>query len=101
MGVTGHVENGGTFPRMDAEYQYTLADPPTVLDGCAGDGSEIGLGIDYGNGTVTNMRWGEFPPDHDYKLEFYGLTGRLRFVFQDCGHADNSGSLTLRIYACR
>src|SRR5262245_3577113 len=100
--ASGQISNAAPLPGMDAEYQCDRGNPPQVLDGCQGNGTDIGLGIDDEvNDGSKSPNWGPFSADHNYEVDYVGQGRPIRLKFHDCGYGDNSGALRVRIYGCR
>lgn len=101
-GVTYKIRASGRFtigpaPFGDAEYFFD------TLNNLLGDtcpGVDIGLGI---NDPVIDSNklplWGAFNPANEYTIDFIGLGAPIGLNYHDCVYTDNSGSLTVEVFA--
>ena len=98
--ATGRFIIGGPG-YADAEYAFDESNNG-VIDACHAVSPDLGIGIDDGViDEVKQPRWGSFNPDHDYSVVFTGRNAPISADYHDCYYGDNSGSLTLEIYAPR
>lgn len=103
-GVTYKLRASGTFAIggicSPADSEYACFDNPPVIDKCINEGTDIGIGV---NDTVLDAEkspfWGEFAADHIYTINFVGLEAPINLDYHDCAFSDNSGSLTVEIFA--
>lgn len=105
-GTTYKIRASGTFviggPGFgDAEYAFDVLNQ-NEINNCFGllTGTDIGIGIDDTVNDSSKLPfWGPFDPSHVYTIDFVGLGARIELNYHDCAYGDNSGSLTVEIFA--
>jgi hypothetical protein len=99
--ASGTVNLGSGLGTNDGDADYVFDDShTTVLDLACGGSVDIGLGInDTTIDATTSPDWGPLSATHNYTIDFTGAGTALTFQYMDCNYGDNSGSLTVRIFA--
>jgi hypothetical protein len=101
-GVTYKLRASGTFDIDDsfgdAEYLF-----PPAFDYCISGGVAVcDYGIAIDDPSVGGLKlpfWGPFDASHQYTIDFIGLGAPLSFSYHDDYYPDNSGNLTVEIFA--
>lgn len=91
------VANTANGSRMDAEYVgYNVVSPPADV----AQGVDIGLAVDDPTpGSIKQPRWGGYTSSHVYERPWSGTGATITARMHDAEYDNNSGSVSLEIYA--
>jgi len=99
---TYRFANWGDYGIADAEYSNRIASsygPGWVLGDDVFPPTYPAHSLDI-NINGSNVDWGDYNPEHVYKILFSGKGNTVDFSIYDSHYGDNSGNLTVDIYEC-
>lgn len=99
--TTYKIRASGTMeiaPGLNADAEYAQFSSP--IDNTMTGNVDLGIGIDDSvNDSDKFPSWGPYDPAHEYVIDLVGSDAAISLDFHDSFYPDNSGSLTIEVFA--